>query len=282
MAVTPMQAKDLDPSKVTFGDVKVLDNGGKLVNLLHDGRTIYLQTPGLKMPFDAKFFANNGSDESSGKYSIRMQFDNMDEGSKGRIFHDKMLEFDDMVKTAAKERSVEWFKKKNMSAEVLDTIFTDSIKVYTDPETGEPNGRFPPGFTFKLKKIRGNIACQCFDPDRPKMVTVKDKKTGLPKKKRSCEEHNVNDSEREDYVKMDDLLKKGSLVKGLVKCDFVWLADAKFGCTWTAEQLEMSVPKGFNEYAFDDSDDETSAAELNTESFIESSDEEDGVARPAN
>ena len=76
MAVTPMQAKDLDPSKVTFGDVKVLDNGGKLVNLLHDGRIIYLQTPGLKMPFDAKFFANNGSDESSGKYSIRMQFDN--------------------------------------------------------------------------------------------------------------------------------------------------------------------------------------------------------------
>lgn len=263
MAVNPMQAKDFDPSKVTFGDVKVLDSGAKLVNLLHDGQVIYLQTPELKMPFDAKFFANNGSDESSGKYSVRVQFDNMEEGSVSRVFHDKMLEFDGMLKTAAKERSVEWFKKKNMSAEVLDTIFTDSIKVSTDPETGEPNGRFPPSFTFKLKKVGGNIACRCFDETK--------------------KEHNVNDAEREDFVKMDDLLKKGAMVKGLVKCDFVWLADAKFGCTWSAQQLKMSVPKGFNEYAFDDSDDERPPAELNTQNFVDSSDdEEEGVVRPAN
>ena len=280
MAVTPMLAKDFDPSKVTFGEVKALDVGVKLVNLLHDGRDIYLQTPELKMPFDAYY--NDGADESSGKYSIRMQFDNMDEDSKSRIFHDKMLEFDDMLKTAAKERSVEWFKKKNMSAEVIDTIFSDSIRVSADPETGEPNGRFPPSFACKLRKKSGNIACRCFDTDRFQTRTVKDKKTGLPKEKRIYEEHNVNDPEREDYVKIDDLLKKGATLRALLKCDFVWLGDAKLGCTWSAQQLQMSVPKGFNEYAFDDSDDETSAAELNTESFVDSSDDEDGVARPAN
>ena len=65
-----------------------------------------------------------------------------------------------------------------------------------------------------------------------------------------------------------------------MKCEFVWLI-SKMGCTWSAHQLRIKVPKGFDEYAFQDDSDEDAANSLNTQNFVDSSDEEDGVARPA-
>ena len=281
MAVVPRDAQDVDVSKITFGDVVVLDNGGKIVYIQYDGGTLHIRGPKLKLPFDTKFFLKDGSHDDTGKYNIRGNFVDMAEGSKDRIFHDKMIEFDEMLKTAAKERSVEWFRKKNMSAEVIDTIFTDTIKVSIDPKTGEPNGRYPPSFTFKIKKKQGYIDLPCYDSTRMETVKVEDKKTGIIVEKHQPPQYNINDPEGDDYAKIDDLLKKGTTLRGLVKCDFVWLGDSDIGCIWCAEALKISVPQQLNEYAFDDSDDEP-AAELNTESFLESSEEEDGVARPAN
>ena len=110
---------------------------------------------------------------------------------------------------------------------------------------------------IKVKDIDdGNIMCRCFNEDR--------------------KEINFNDKESEDYMEFTKCMKKNAQVKGLFKCDFVWHSPGKFGCTWSAQQLRVKVPKGFDEYAFmDDSDDEAVAEKLGQENYVDS-DSDDG------
>ena len=39
------------------------------------------------------------------------------------------------------------------------------------------------------------------------------------------------------YASVDELLGKGSKVKLLVRCNGIWVANGKFGCTWRAGKL---------------------------------------------
>ena len=57
------------------------------------------------------------------------------------------------------------------------------------------------------------------------------------------------------------LLKKGSRIQTLLKCNGLWFAGGKFGCTWKGEQIKINHCESLNEYAFrddgvDDDDDE--------------------------
>ena len=80
-------------------------------------------------------------------------------------------------------------------------------------------------------------------------------------------------------MEFNKCLKKNAQVKGLFKCDFVWHSPGKFGCTWSAQQLRVKIPKGFDEYAFmDDSDDDEVSEKLQQGNYVESdSDEEETV-----
>ena len=51
---------------------------------------------------------------------------------------------------------------------------------------------------------------------------------------------------------------KGARVKAVLKCNGIWIANGKFGCTWRAEQIRVKLPEGgLREYAIlSDSDDE--------------------------
>ena len=60
----------------------------------------------------------------------------------------------------------------------------------------------------------------------------------------------------DEYVSMTDLIKKGSKVKLLLRCNGLWVANGKFGCTWRAEQMKVSRAASFDDYAFDDSEEE--------------------------
>ena len=134
------------------------------------------------------------------------------------------------------------------------------IRVPTDKETGEPTDKWPPSFKFKVNRRNGDITSNIFDENKNKM--------------------NVNDPEGEDYVPVDSLLKKNSKVKMIMKCNGIWIASGKFGCTWSAEQMQVTAPAGFDDFAFnsdDDSDDEDSPEERVTleDNAIESSDDDD-------
>jgi len=239
--------KDFDSSKLDFSYSKAMSSGAKLFFLTYDGSQLYMQAPWTSLAWDAQSY----DEGENSKYTVKTNINVSNESSKE--FFEKMVEFDNRLKVLGKENSVEWFKKKNLSDDVIDSMFTQTVRVSTDPNTGEPNGQYPPTFGFKIKKKDGNIQCRCFDENKAEI--------------------NFNDPEGENYMKFENCLKKGAQVKGLFKCDFVWHSPGKFGCSWSACQLKVKVPKGFSEYAFvDDSDEESE--NLNRENVIESSDEE--------
>ena len=246
----PVLAKDFDPSKVNFTNSRVMGSGAKLFFLEYNGGPLVIQSPDMPVTFDPQVF-EEGPDA---KYSVKTSLNMSNEQCKE--FYEKMSQFDDRLKQLGKENSQEWFKKKNMSDEVVDSMYTQCVKEHIDQETGEPSGRYPPSFSFKVKKKEGNILCRCFDEKR--------------------EELNFNNPDADNHVKVADILKKNSSIKGLFKCDFIWHSPGKFGCTWSAQQLKVKVAKSFSDgYAFMDDDEEGKDDERISQAQIIESDEED-------
>ena len=255
----PILAKDFDPSKVNFTNSRVMGSGAKLFFLEYNGGPLVIQSPDMPVTFDPQVF-EEGPDA---KYSVKTSLNMSNEQCKE--FYEKMSQFDGRLKALGKENSQEWFKKKNMSDEVIDSMYTQCVKEHIDQETGEPSGRYPPSFSFKVKKKEGNILCRCFDENKKEL--------------------NFNNPDGEDHVTVGDVLKKNSSIKGLFKCDFIWHSPGKFGCTWSAQQLKVKVAKSFSDgYAFmEDDEDEKVDERISQAEFVESdgSDEEEEVVEAA-
>ena len=68
-------------------------------------------------------------------------------------------------------------------------------------------------------------------------------------------------------VDLANVLMKGTLIKAVLKCNGIWVANGKFGCTWRAEQIRAKVPEGgLREFAIEsDSDDEAIESDSNDE-----------------
>ena len=214
-----MKATNLDISKITLSGVKNLPSGGKMLYLNYGGgiSPIYLQSPELDLPFDPTYYPDN---ENSGKYSVSSSLRGMDEDENVRAFHDKLLELDEFLKEQAIKNSTAWFKKAKMSTDAIDSLYTPMIRPSLDSETGEPNGKYPPKFAFKVVKKDDNWLCSIYDNN--KTVFDINKTTDTP-------------------TDIEGLLMKGSKVRVVLKCNGIWIANGKFGCTWRAEQIKVKV-----------------------------------------
>ena len=245
-AFKPLKPEQLDTSKVEIGQLKKLENGASVAYVNLDSKPVYVKTPEFSVPFGAQYWPD--STENSGKWSVKVNL----KGEESETMIQMLRDFDNKIKEEAIKNCVSWFKKRNLTAETIDTLYTPMLKESLDPETGEPNGKYPPGFAFKIVKRDGNVSC--------KVYLTKD------------HTYNLTDPEHEKYAELDTLLGKGSKVKLLLRCNGIWVANGKFGCTWRAEQVKVSPVESFDEYAFDDSDEEVERIDGN---FVESSDEED-------
>ena len=244
MALRP---NEVDLSKITFSDVKSMSSGAKMVYVNMNGNSLYVQTPELDTPFDNVFYPD-GSDEQ-GKIPVNVSLRGFDEDKKVGDFHKMLSQFDNLIKKKCMENSVAWHKKKEMSMETVESLYTNMVKVSTDPETGEPNGKYPPQFRFKIAKRNNKWECRVFDETRTEL----------------------------ENPDMESLLKRGAKIKALLKCTSVWLAGGKFGCSWKAEQLIVNTPKSLDDYAFrsDDEDEEEEETKETVEFVDDSSEEED-------
>ena len=248
-----MKASNVDISKITLSAVKTMDNGGKMIYLNYDGgiNPLLLQTPEVDIPFDLDV----AKAEEWGKYNVQCNLKDIEGNSEVKAFHDKLLELDGFIKTQAMENSVAWFKKKKMTEETIDSLYTPQVKLSFDSETGEPNGKYPPKFGFKITRKDNKVACMLYDNKK-----------------------NVFDVNREtdNPVAIENVLMKGALIKAVLRCNGVWLANGKFGCTWRAEQIRVKIPEGalkaFAVLSDSDSDDEEDTQEQN---LIDDSSEED-------
>ena len=221
-----MKAQDMDLGKVGFSATKTLDNGGKMVYINYSGgiNPFYVTTPEAEVLWDPNYFADDGKNDEesqSGKFSITFSIKGTDKGMTD--FHESFVALDEHIMKAAKENSQAWFKKPKISEDALRELYTPQVKISLDPETGEPS-QYPPKFTFKVVKRDGKF--QNFKIyDNTKKVFDVNKNTDEP-------------------VEFPNLVMKGALVKVVLKCNGVWIANGKFGCTWRAEQIRVKVPEG--------------------------------------
>lgn len=215
-------AENFDATKVSFDQLKVLDNGSKMVYLNYESRPLMTQTARMTVPYGLNVFDKSGPVS----YSVDLSFRGSEEDTKIGQFRSMMEQLDEALIDAGVKNSQAWFKMPNASREVISAFYTRSVKIATDRE-GKPKP-YPPTFKVKLAKKNGVFETQFYD------------------------------SQKRPYegVTVEELLVKRSEVTALLKCGGVWISGTKFGLTWKAVQMRMdSLPEGIRGYAIQDDDD---------------------------
>jgi len=214
-----VKAQNVNLSKITLSDPRKFgQNGVQIVFVNYDGQNpLYIQSPKVDILWDAKYFPDN---ETGGKYNVQFSLPNVD--SDTGSFLNKMNELDEHIIDVAYENRATWFKNgKKLSRETIETLYTPLIKVSTDPDTGEPNGKYPPSFKFKIVKKENKHECSVYDSKRS--------------------EYNIDEPDSDNYADLEQVLTKGSTMGVILKCNGVWLINNKFGCTFRAEQVMVTT-----------------------------------------
>jgi len=230
---------EFDATKLEFGAVRPLDNAGKTVAILYDGKPLYIQTPSLFCPFgarpwDAPIVAPANSTTTLGKTSpvptktpdasssssrlvLELALANKVDvnGSTTHIaaLVEAVVRIDRAALHAALENSVAWFQKKHKSLDVVDALFSPSIRYSKDKVTGENSDKYPPNFRVSVY---------------PESCKVFDDATHAP-------------------IAFDAILNKTKFahIKCIVACHTVWVSGGKFGLSWRAVQMVV-VPQAAN------------------------------------
>tara|TARA_Y100000389_G_scaffold103140_1_gene100040 strand:- start:8205 stop:8867 length:663 start_codon:yes stop_codon:yes gene_type:complete len=219
-----MKPANFNNDKVTYSDIKQMGTTGKQIYLNYDGNNkIAFHTPKMRMPFGISKFDG----EKYPKYSIDMSFDNMDTDPKIKAFYDALMNLEEKIIKDAQTNSLTWFKKRNLSEDVVKSIYSPTIRRSKDKETGEFNDKYSPTIKIKLPFYEGEFKTVVFDHNRQKLEG--------------------------DFTSN---FTKGSSITSIVKCSSMWISGGKFGLTWSFEQIKMDKPKILTGYAFIDSDNE--------------------------
>jgi len=228
----PMNLNEINEEMLSFGDIKTLDNGGKIcfVNYGEGDSTSNLVTQtGLQdLPWDMNTFDNPDGTKS---YSLSMSFKNRDTNPSTKNFFEGCEKLDHIMLNHGVENQMEWLKKRGKTAEQLaEDYYTPNVRWAKDKETGEVNPEYPPRFQLKLVQRNGKWAFNVYNENR-ELVNL-------------------------DETPLESLLVRGAKVKALIKLTTVWTGSKGFGCKWAVVQLKIHRTQQYNNYAFNDDDDE--------------------------
>ena len=149
--------------------------------------------------------------------------------------------------------SVSWFKKKPSSRDVVEALFSRIVKVSTDKDTGEPDGKWPPSMKVKVPRRDGIWETKVSD--------------------KSGKVYDINNSDSGDNL--EELLVKNTKMRAIIQCVGLWVASGSYMCQWKLTKAEIEVPESSGQHEFlADSDDED--GEEAPDNFIEDSNDEDG------
>jgi len=252
------KGKNIDASKITFSVPKILDNGAKLVYVNYAGGRFSVQTPFMDLPWAMSAFTEG---VKYPKYSLTMSFRGMDERPEIQAFHDRLLDIEKAIIDGGVSNSVAWFKKKNLTQEVVKNLFNPIVKVSCDKETGEPDGKYPPTMRIKVPKRDGLWEFKV--------------------QSKSGEMCGINDSESEE--RLEDIFVKNCKVQLIIQCVGLWIASGNYMCQWKITRAKVDVPEMNGNANFlsdsdvEDDDDEadTETKATNSPKMLEDSDEEE-------
>tara|TARA_B110000483_G_C18186006_1_gene538931 strand:- start:1849 stop:2736 length:888 start_codon:yes stop_codon:yes gene_type:complete len=211
MAAQIVKASQFSVSdNIIYTKPKINNSGGKSVGIINSmsKKTLLLQTP-LMMNWGVNIYDNpNGN-----SYDISLQFPRSEFSNDSTDELLKMLsDFEDKIKTDAKNNSKEWFGKQNMSSEVVDALWSPMLKYPKDQSTGEQDKTRSPTLKVKLPVWEGEHKYELFDLDHEKLIP------------------------NDDNTSPEVFIKKGSNIACIIQCGGIWFANGKFGVTWKLYQ----------------------------------------------
>lgn len=250
-----VKGKNISTKKVTFSSPRVLDSGAKLVYVNYNEGRFNVQTPWMNLPWELKTY----EDEKVKKYTLTLSFRGMDENPTMSDFHDKLVELEQRIIEGGVQNSVAWFKKKNLTKDTVEALFNPIVKVSTDKETGEPDGKWPPSMRAKVPYRDSKFQCKVYDKEGTQF--------------------RINDPESGDVI--EDIFVKGAKVRCILQCVGLWISSGNYMCQWQVTKAEVELPEGMSNHNFlPDSDGEGEGEEETTASgpmLVEDSEEEQEV-----
>ena len=218
-----INVKEFDISKVSFGDIKKInDKGGKYISMYYDKSTFVIQTPQSYAPFGVNVFTDVNDNSTS--HSLELSFKEKESRETLQLWYSILEQIDQKVLETVLENSQAWIRKPK-NKDVVDALFTRSIRIPTDRETGEVIDKWPATYRLKMPKDnKGQFRCVAYDENT------------------------------KDEVPLEGMIPKmkGAKVTAIATCGGIWVAGGKFGCSWKAQQLMIRANTGISKFAFRD------------------------------
>lgn len=219
-------AKNIDVNKLTFSEMKKNDYGGGSLYVNYENRPLVIQTPYMSTPFGVSVFEPN--DGGPSKYSLDLSFRDEETNKSVGSLLTMLNAFDEKLIQEGLKNSLQWFKTKHTSVEVIKALYSSQVRYSINRETGEVNTQYKP--TFKVK---------------------------VPYHKDKCNVEVYNEEkERVEFEHLDEVVGKGSKVRAILSCTGVWFAGGKFGVSWRILHLQTKGGNVLQNFAFHDETDE--------------------------
>ena len=201
--VTP---SNFDKSKLTVSDVKKLENGSSQVYINYDGKRLRVQGPRLPVPYSA------GDYQGNQKFKVQFSFRDRNTNPKVAAYIKMLQEIDDFVVDQATKNAGKWFKMAGASREMIALFYTPTVKFAKDKEGNLKD--YPPTQALSLKQRGGAWMTEMYDEKRQLL----------------------------EGVSPMEVLRKGAEVTPMSDASSIWIADKKFGLSWSLYQALVNSP----------------------------------------
>ncbi|AUF82306.1 hypothetical protein TetV_214 [Tetraselmis virus 1] len=198
---------DFVPQSVEEGSVRPMDDGRKIVFLNHgsDRTPIMLQTSVLRTIKGLEANDFNGVT----KYTMELALTPDD------VEYQKLKEFDERIIDLAANSKNKWITTKNGSVptkEFLQEVYSPSLKIPRDKNTGEVSDRWPPTFKINLPQKYGTseFDFELWDSNRQRMNIM-------------------------DFISSGQ--SRNAQVTVILRCSGIYTSGKGFGTTWKAQQI---------------------------------------------
>ena len=214
-----------DVNKISYGNMKVLNQGGETTWLQYDGGDVYFQTPTMRSPFGASNF-NKDEQGKIPKWTLQLSLDS--DNSRTKAVEETLKKLTEkMINDCTK--NPDWIKKPKATYKTAESLFSTMIQESSKPD------QYPATFRVKLPcDENGKFFFDTYNREKTK----------------------IEDSDDSNII---DYFGRNSKVRFLLKPKFWCKLNNSFGCTWQVFQAEVfdnNLQGGSTQYSFQDDDDD--------------------------
>ncbi len=179
LAIVPVST--LDSSKVSFGDIRTNQKGGKSVPIKYNGQPLQIRLPKMSYPMGVGVKQN----DNGPAYTLSATLKGCDAYAKDRAsaelgeigsLYNFLLDLQENILDTATKNSTKWFGRSRDRA-----VLTDLMKTLVSPSVEKVNGewvatgKYPPSLKMKVPVYNNDVAMDAVNSEgKPLKITVDD------------------------------------------------------------------------------------------------------------